>query len=342
MTARSDTKFMRALRGEANAVPPVWFMRQAGRYLPEYRELRTRAPSFLAFCYTPELAIEATLQPIRRFGFDASILFSDILVVPDGLGQKVWFVEGEGPRLEPIDVTDLSRLSLDGMVERLAPVYEAVAGIRAALPAETPLIGFTGAPWTLATYMIGGRSGGDHAPARLAGMRQPEAFAALMDLLVEACARHCLAQVAAGAEAIQIFDSWAGALDGADFEAWSVGPIARLVERIRAEAPHVPVIGFPRGAGASIAGFVEATQVDGVSLDQGVPLGYARDLQRSATVQGNLDPLRLVAGGAQLDAAVDRILEALGGGPFVFNLGHGITPDAPIAHVEQVLRRLRG
>jgi len=332
---------LRVLNGETVSPPPVWFMRQAGRYLPEYRALRTKAPTFLDFCYTPELAIEATLQPIQRFGFDAAILFSDILVVPDGLGQKVWFVEGEGPRLEPIDPADLSALSADRIEEALAPVYEAVRGIRAALPAETALIGFSGAPWTLATYMIGGKGGGDHFAARTASMRDEAAFQRLVDMLVEACARHCLAQVRAGAEVIQLFDSWAASLDEAGFARWSIAPIREITRRIKAEAPSVPVIGFPRGAGTMVDTFVDEAGVDGVSIDWTMSYAAGQALQRKIVVQGNLDPARLVAGGPQLIAAVDRILDAFAGGRFVFNLGHGINLETPIASVEAVLARIR-
>lgn len=335
------SSLLRALRGETVSPPPVWFMRQAGRYLPEYREIRKKAPSFLDFCYNPELAVEATLQPIRRFGFDAAILFSDILVVPDGLGQKVWFVEGEGPRLEPIGTGDLSGLSAERVREHLAPVYETVAAIRAALPAETALIGFTGAPWTLATYMIGGRGGGDHFPARKASMADPEGFARLIDLLVEACSIHAIAQVEAGAEVIQIFDSWAGSLDEEGFGRWSAAPIAAITRRIREVAPHVPVIGFPRGAGTLTEGFVETTGVDAVSLDWSYAYAAGRSLQERVTIQGNLDPARLVAGGPQLLAAVDRILDAFASGPFVFNLGHGISLETPVENVEATLERIR-
>ncbi len=332
---------LKALAGERQVPPPVWFMRQAGRYLPEYRELRKKAPTFLDFCYTAELAIEATLQPIRRFGYDASILFSDILVVPDGLGQKVWFVEGEGPRLEPIDPTDLSGLSADRIEDRLAPVYEAVRGIRAALPADVELIGFTGAPWTLATYMIGGKGGGDHFPARKASMAHPDAFARLVDLLVDGCTRHCLAQLDAGAQAIQIFDSWASSLDEEGFRRFSIAPIREIARRIHEAHPGVPVIGFPRGAGTLYPDFVDEAGVDAVSLDWSVSYAAGRALQARLPIQGNLDPARLVAGGPQLLEAVDRILDAFGGGPFVFNLGHGISLETPIANVEAVLDRIR-
>ncbi|WP_256461716.1 uroporphyrinogen decarboxylase [Acuticoccus sp. I52.16.1] len=329
---------VRSLRGETVSPAPIWFMRQAGRYLPEYRELRTKAASFLDFCYTPDLAVEATLQPMRRYAFDASIVFSDILVVPDALGQKTWFVQGEGPRLEPL--TDVGSLSLAGFDAHLSPVYETIARLRAELPAEKALLGFCGAPWTLATYMIAGKGGGDQFAARKAAAADPVAFQALIDLLVEACARHLVAQVRAGADALQIFDSWASALDEDGFSRWSIRPIGEIVNKVRA-ATDVPIIGFPRGAGAGYCPFVEETRVDAVSLDWSVPMDLAKTLQTRVCVQGNLDPARLVAGGAQLDAAVDRICAALGAGPFVFNLGHGISLETPPAHVTRVIERVK-
>lgn len=318
---------------------PVWFMRQAGRYLPEYRELRRKAADFLSFCYTPELAVEATLQPMRRYPFDASIIFSDILVVPHALGQHTWFVEGEGPRLTPI--TGPSALSLKSFDRHLAPVYEAVSGLRAALPADKAVIGFAGAPWTLATYMIAGRGGSDQWPARTFAAREPEAFGAIVDVLVEACSRHLVAQVRAGADAVQIFDSWASALDEPGFERWCIAPTARIVRAVKAACPQVPVIGFPRGAGFGYEAFAARTGVDAVSLDWTVPMAAARRLQRSLTVQGNLEPARLAAGGAPLDAAVDHICAALGDGPFVFNLGHGINLETPPEHVARVIERVK-
>ncbi|WP_342743820.1 uroporphyrinogen decarboxylase [Acuticoccus yangtzensis] len=330
---------VQALRGERVTPAPVWFMRQAGRYLPEYRELRTKAASFLEFCYTPDLAVEATLQPMRRYAFDASIVFSDILVVPDALGQKTWFVTGEGPRLEPI--TNASALSLKGFDAHLSPVYETIARLRAELPAEKALLGFCGAPWTLATYMIAGKGGGDQFAARKAMAADPEAFRGIIDMLVEACSRHLVAQVRAGADALQIFDSWASALDEEGFHEWSIRPIGDIVKKVRAEV-DVPIIGFPRGAGAGYQSFVDETGVDGVSIDWSVPMDFARNLQgRGVCVQGNLDPARLVAGGPQLDAAVDRICDALKDGPFIFNLGHGISLETPPEHVAQVIARVK-
>lgn len=334
-SASSPSALVRALRGEAVHPAPVWFMRQAGRYLPEYRELRTRAPSFLDFCYDPDLAVEATLQPMRRYAFDASIIFSDILVLPHALGQKVWFVEGEGPRLEP--TTDPSSLTLANLETHLAPVYEALRRLRAALPAEKGVLGFCGAPWTLATYMIAGRGGSEQWRARVFAASEPEIFSALVDILVEACTRHLVLQAQAGADALQIFDSWASALDEQGFHRWSIEPVRRIVEAVRAAAPGVPIIGFPRGAGHGYMPFVKGTRVDGVSLDWTVTMDAARELQRHACVQGNLDPARLAAGGVQLDAAVTRICEALRDGPFVFNLGHGISLETPPENVTRVI-----
>jgi len=332
---------MRVLAGEVVDPPPIWLMRQAGRFLPEYRAVRSKARDFLAFCYDPSLAVEATLQPIRRFGFDASIVFSDILVIPDALGQRVRFVEGEGPRLDPLDLATVDGLNLDRLESHLAPVYETISEVRAALPPETTLLGFAGAPWTIATYMTAGRGSPDQALARRIAYANPDGFDRLIGVLVEAVSRHLVAQLDAGADAVQIFDSWAGALDQTAFEAWSTAPTAAIVERVRAARPGARIIGFPRGAGAGLATYAAATGVDAVGLDWSVPFAAARQLPDSVAVQGNLDPMRLVAGGAGLDAAVDRILDAFEGRPFIFNLGHGVTPETPIEHVERVVARVR-
>jgi uroporphyrinogen decarboxylase len=333
---------LRVLDGEAAGPPPVWLMRQAGRYLPEYREIRQRAGSFLDLCYTPELAAEVTLQPIRRFGFDAAILFSDILVIPDALGRQVRFVEGEGPRLDPLAAEDVATLRAEGVTERLAPVFETVRRVRAGLDRDRALIGFCGAPWTVATYMIAGEGTADQAPARLMAYRDPAAMARLVDVLVEASAEYLVAQLRAGADAVQVFDSWAGSLDEEGFGRWCVAPVARLVGMVRAAVPGARIIGFPKGGGLGLERFVGETGVDAVGIDWTVPLGFARDrLQPHVAVQGNLDPLLLVAGGERLDAAVDRILDTLGPGRLIFNLGHGIGPETPVAHVERLLGRLR-
>jgi uroporphyrinogen decarboxylase len=318
-------------------------MRQAGRYLPEYRAVRSRAGSFLDLCYTPNLAAEVTLQPIERFGFDAAILFSDILVVPHALGVEVGFVEGEGPRVGRLDGPAVVQLTHQLDPCRVDPVYEAVALTRARLPRTTPLIGFVGAPWTVATYLAAGRGSPDHAEARLWAYRDPDSFGRLIDILVEASAAHLLGQVAAGADAVQIFDSWAGELPADQFARWCLAPLVRIVAAIRHTRPTLPVIVFARGAGSKLDMLAEALPDVALGLDTAEdPVAVDRLLPRGTVVQGNLDPLALVAGGAALEAAAARIVEAFRGRPHVFNLGHGIRPETPIAHVEQLLRRLRG
>ena len=325
-------------------MPPVWFMRQAGRYLPEYRELRAKAGSFLDLCFTPEWAAEATLQPIRRFHFDAAILFSDILVVPHALGRTVTFEVGEGPRLEPLDdAAKLGTLAASADDEVFAPVYEAVRRVKAALPAGVALLGFCGAPWTVATYMVAGRGTPDQAPARILAYREPEGFARMIDILVEVSSRYLVEQLKAGADAVQIFDTWAGVLPPAEFARWSIAPTRAIIENVRREIPDGKIIGFPRGAGASLGAYVDQVPINAVSLDWTAEPGFVRErIQSRVAVQGNLDPLVLLAGGAALNRAVDDILENYGRGPLIFNLGHGILPETPIAHVEQTLRRIRG
>lgn len=334
---------LRVLDGETLDVPPVWMMRQAGRYLPEYRAVRAGANGFLDLCYTPELAAEVTLQPIRRFGFDAAILFSDILVVPDALGQPVRFVEGEGPRLDPLTGRDgLASLLPEIDLDRLGPVFETIRLVKGALPPSVALLGFCGAPWTVATYMIAGRGTPEQLPARLWAYRDPEGFGLLIDRLVDASARYLCAQIDAGVDAVQIFDSWAGILPPAEFRRWAMEPVARIVSLVRARHPAARIIGFPRGAGTLYETYVREMAVDAVGLDWTVDTAWARDtLQPIRAVQGNLDPVVLIAGGAALDAAVDAILADLGHGPLIFNLGHGITPETPIGHVEQMLARIR-
>ena len=337
-----ERKLLKVLAGEAIFPPPIWVMRQAGRYLPEYRATRAEAGGFLDLCYTPRLATEVTLQPIRRYGFDAAILFSDILVIPDALGRKVSFLEGEGPVLEPLPLGEVGRLSGEGVVDRLAPVLEAVASIRAALPRETTLLGFCGAPWTVATYMIAGRGTPDQGPARRAALGDPERFGQLIDVLVAASIDYLVAQLRAGADAVQIFDTWAGVLDEASFERWVIEPTKRIVAGIRAAVPGARVIGFPKGAQASLARFAAESGVDAVGMDWTMPLGFARDaIQPKVALQGNLDPMRVVIGGRAIDEGVDRILETLGQGRLIFNLGHGITPDADPAHVARLVERVR-
>jgi uroporphyrinogen decarboxylase len=309
-------------------------MRQAGRYLPEYRALRAKAGGFLDLCYRPELAVEATLQPIRRFGFDAAILFSDILVVPHALGQPLEYREGEGPVLEPVRGADaVGGLRREGLTARLAPVYQAVAELAATLPRETALIGFAGAPWTVATYMVEGR-GGSHDEVKRWAFARPDEFQALIDLLIEATVEHLSAQLRAGAEAAQLFDTWAGVLPEPAFRRWCLEPARQIAARLKAEFPSAPLIGFPRGAGAALADYAQESGMDAVGLDTAVPLGWAREeVQAVRPVLGNLDPLMLVAGGEAMAAEARRILAALGQGPFVFNLGHGVVPQTPPEHV---------
>jgi uroporphyrinogen decarboxylase len=318
-------------------------MRQAGRYLPEYRALRERAGSFLDLCYTPALAAEATLQPIRRFGFDAAILFSDILIVPHALGLGLSFVEGEGPRVERIVLGEEARLARPLAEDRVAPVYEAVAAVRAALPAETPLIGFVGAPWTVATYLAAGRGSPDHAEARLWAYRDPSGFGRMIDALTEASTAHLLGQVAAGADIVQIFDSWAGELPADQFARWCLAPLVRIVAAVRQSRPGLPVIAFARGAGSKLGAVAAALPGVALGLDTAEDAAAVHRLLPPATVvQGNLDPLALIAGGGALEAAAKAVVAAFAGRPHIFNLGHGIRPETPIAHVEHLLRILRG
>jgi uroporphyrinogen decarboxylase len=332
------------LAGERLRPPPIWLMRQAGRYLPEYRELRAQAEGFLDFCFTPDLAVEATLQPIRRFGFDAAILFSDILVVPHALGQVVRFVEGVGPMLDPLRSTgDLDRLSHEGLCDRLAPVFEALRRLKLALPPATTLVGFAGAPWTVASYMIEGRSGSNFATSKRLAYEAPALFGRLVDLLVEATVEYLAAQVEAGAEALQIFDSWAGSLAEAELRRWSLEPMIRIVAALKGRHPQVPVILFPRGAGAMYGEFAARSGAAGLGLDSSVPLTWAAgELQPRLAVQGNLDPLLLTVGGAPMRAELARILEVLGQGPLIVNLGHGILPETPPTHVGELVEFVRG
>lgn len=329
------------LKGESVFPPPLWLMRQAGRYLPEYRETRKNAGSFLDLCYTPDLAVEVTLQPIRRFGFDASILFSDILVMPHALGRDLRFEEGRGPLMTPIDVAGIDRLETEAFHVNLSSVYETVRRLRTELPGETTLIGFCGAPWTVATYMIAGHGTPDQAPARLFAFRHPEALDRLLAILAEWSAQYLIRQIEAGADAVQIFDSWSGVLDQAAFQRFCVEPVAAIFRRVHEAHPGVPVIAFPKGAGSNYATYRQRTGANAIGLDWTVPLDFAAGLQRDGAVQGNLDPLRLVAGGRALTEGVEAILANLGEGPLVFNLGHGITPETPIDHVEQMVRQIR-
>ena len=332
---------LEVLRGKVAFPPPLWMMRQAGRYLPEYRETRRHAGSFLDLCYDPDLAVEVTLQPIERFGFDAAILFSDILVVPHALGRGLRFEEGRGPLMTPISASEIAALDTSAFHVNLEPVYETVRRLRLKLPDKTTLLGFCGAPWTVATYMIAGHGTSDQAPARLFAYREPEAFRALLDLLADHSAAYLARQIEAGADAVQIFDSWSGVLDEACFEAFCVAPVARIVKTLKRKYPQVPVIGFPKGAGALYRHYRRKTGVDALGLDWTVPGESARALQEEGAVQGNLDPLRLVAGGRALDEGIETILATLGNGPLVFNLGHGILPETPVAHVERMVNQVR-
>jgi uroporphyrinogen decarboxylase len=332
------------LAGKRQTVPPIWLMRQAGRYLPEYRELREKAGGFLDLVFNPKLAAEVTLQPVRRFGFDAAILFSDILVVPHALGQKVAFTAGEGPQLDPlIDGDAVRRLREQLDHDRLAPIYETIGLAKNALPPGVALLGFCGAPWTVATYMIAGGGTPDQSPARLLAYRDASSFARLIDVLITASASYLARQFAAGVDAVQIFDTWAGVLPPEEFDRWCIAPMQRLIGELRRQVPGAKVIGFPRGAGTALTRYVAQVPVDAVGLDWTIDRIFARDnIQSNVPVQGNLDPLVLVAGGSALAQAVDAVLDAFAAGPFIFNLGHGILPETPIAHVEQMLARVRG
>jgi uroporphyrinogen decarboxylase len=337
-------KFLQTLDGAASPTPPLWMMRQAGRYLPEYRAIRASVPTFLDFCYSPKLATEATLQPIKRFAFDAAILFSDILVVPDALGQKVTFEQGEGPRLPPItSAEDFAKLKPEIDLAKLEPVFETIDRVKSGLPSEVALIGFCGAPWTVASYMIAGRGTPDQAPARLFAYRHPDLFQKLIDLLVESSIVYLERQFIAGVEAVQIFDSWAGVLPALEFERWCLKPVLAIVEGVKARVPHARIIAFPRGVGSHLTAFTGHPGINALGLDTATdPVWAATHVQPFKPVQGNLDPLALIAGNQALDRSVDLIKAAFKGRPYIFNLGHGILPETPIAHVEQLVSRVRG
>jgi uroporphyrinogen decarboxylase len=344
LTQSPTTKpFLEVLSGRRQPVPPLWMMRQAGRYLPEYREVRAKAGGFLDLCFTPEFAVEVTLQPIRRFAFDAAIIFSDILVIPYALGRDVRFEVGEGPRLDPLDTPDkVGTLSSTGDFAKLEPVFEALRRVRRELDPKIALIGFCGAPWTVATYMVAGQGTPDQAPARMMAYRHPDAFAKIIDTIVENSIEYLLGQLKAGADVLQIFDTWAGVLPPREFQRWSVEPTKRIVEGVRKKVPDAKIIGFPRGAGALLPSYVEATKVDAVSIDWAAEPSLIRNkVQSRVAVQGNLDPLVLIAGGDALDRAVDDVLSNYAAGRLIFNLGHGIQPETPIAHVEQMVKRVR-
>jgi uroporphyrinogen decarboxylase len=335
--------FVEVLSGRRQPVPPLWMMRQAGRYLPEYREVRGKAGSFLDLCFTPQFAAEVTMQPIRRFNFDAAIIFSDILVIPYALGRSVRFEVGEGPRLDPLDTPDkVGTLSARADFTKLEPVFEALRRVRLELDPKIALIGFCGAPWTVATYMVAGQGTSDQAPARMMAYRHPEAFAKIIDAVVENSIIYLLGQLKAGADVLQIFDTWAGVLPPREFQRWSIEPTRRIVAGVRKQVPDAKIIGFPRGAGALLPHYVEATGVDAVSIDWATEPSLIREkVQSRVAVQGNLDPLVLIAGGAALDRAIDDVLSNYAGGRLIFNLGHGIQPETPIAHVAQMVQRVR-
>ena len=339
MSGGQPKPLLRALAGEALPRPPWWLMRQAGRYLPEYRALRARAEDFVGFCLTPALAAEATLQPVRRFGMDAAIVFADILLVPRALGQRVAFDDG-GPKLEPIaDNASVAALRRDGMAD-LDPVCETLRRCRRDLPPETALIGFAGSPWTVATYMVEGGASRDFARVKGWAYRDPDGFAALIERIGDATIVYLKAQIAAGADCVQLFDSWAGILSESGFERWVIGPTRRIVAALKASFPAVPIIGFPRGAGILVARYAAETRVDAVSLDTGVPLGRAGELIPQRVLQGNLDPVALVAGGTAMEREVRRIREALAGRAHIFNLGHGVLPQTPPENVAALGRLL--
>lgn len=337
-------KLLRSLAGEAMEVPPVWLMRQAGRYLPEYRATRAQAGDFLSLCYNPELAAEVTLQPIRRFGFDASILFADILLVPQALGADLWFVTGEGPRLSTITgAADMGRMKTrDDIHETLNPVYETVRILAGALPKDVTLIGFAGAPWTVATYMIAGRGTPDQAPAHKLREEDPATFDALMELITDATIDYLDQQVQAGAEVVKLFDSWAGSLTGEAFDKYALAPAKRIITELKSRHPDLPVIAFPREAGEKYLGFAKAVGADCLAIDTSVDVTWAAEnLQPDGCVQGNLDPQLMITGGEELAVEARRIRDALKGGPHVFNLGHGITPQADPENVHVLLEAIR-
>jgi len=342
---KSGKSLLAVLDGFVTPRPPIWFMRQAGRYLPEYRRVRAEAGGFVELCLDPAMAAEVTLQPVRRFGLDAAIIFSDILILPHALGVKLWFEEGEGPRLEPVDQRERFAAMADALDRGItARVYEAIAQVRARLPANVTLIGFCGAPWTVATYLIAGRGTENQAPAKELMRGDEVLFGAIIERLADATAQHLIGQIDAGAEVVQIFDTWAGALDAADYERWCVTPTVRIVKTVQKAKPAAKVIVFPKGVGLpGVARVVEACGADAVSLDQSADRKTARArLGGTCALQGNLAPETLVAGGAALDREIDQVLEDFRGARHIFNLGHGILKQTPIAHVEQMIARVRG
>ena len=342
MTQLSNKPVLSVLSGEALETPPVWLMRQAGRYLPEYREVRARAKNFIDFCFSPDLAAEVTLQPIRRFGFDAAIMFADILLIPIALGRKVWFVTGEGPKLDPFDVREFDALAENRDDSVLSPIGETLRRVKPELPAETTLIGFAGSPWTVATYMVEGGGSKDRFRARVAAWEYAEAFDGMLAHIADATADYLVMQARAGADVLKLFDSWAEGMPEPLFERVVIRPTARIVERVRAAGVTVPIIGFPRGAGSFYRRYARETGVTAVALDTGLDPEWVKTiLPEDMPVQGHLDPAALRAGGEALDSEVDRIISAWRGRPHIFNLGHGITPDVPVDHVHWLIDRIR-
>ena len=341
MSAPAPKKLLNVLKGNQEEIPPVWLMRQAGRYLPEYRSLRAEKGGFLELAYDSDCAAEITLQPIRRFGFDGAILFSDILVIPHAMGQDLWFETGEGPRLAP-PLKDHDFETLVPAPERLDPIFETVRKVSAALPPETTFLGFAGSPWTVATYMVAGQGSKDQSDARRMAYGHPERFGSLIDRIIDATVDYLSGQIEAGVDAVQLFDSWAGSLSPAQFEDWVVAPNAKIVAGLKARHPDTPIIGFPKGAGGKLPAYARETGVDAIGVDETVDPVWANEaLPAGMPVQGNLDPLALIAGGAALENAVQRMLDAFADRPHVFNLGHGILPDTPIEHVEKLLTLVR-
>jgi uroporphyrinogen decarboxylase len=339
---QTDKPLLAVLKGQRRDPPPMWLMRQAGRYLPEYQALRAKSGGFLDMAYDPEAAAEITLQPLKRFPFDAAILFSDILIVPHAIGQELTFVAGEGPRLSP-PLADASLDELQPVLERLEPIWATVARVKAQLSPETTFLGFAGSPWTVATYMVAGQGSRDQAEARSLAYSDPGKFGAIIRRIEEVTLDYLSGQVEAGVDAVQLFDSWAGSLAPSEFERWVIEPTARIVERFRARHPRTPVIGFPKGAGGKLRAYASETGIDALGLDETVdPSWAARELPPGLPVQGNLDPLALIAGGEALRSAVSRILDAFADRPHIFNLGHGIQQTTPIEHVEELVSLVKG
>ena len=344
MSAALNTSLLNVLNGETVSPRPIWMMRQAGRYLPEYRELRAKAGSFLDLCFNPEWAAEVTLQPIRRFGFDAAILFSDILVIPYARGQDVTFSAGEGPQLPPLqDAQAIAALCSEVDQNKLAPIYETIRRVKVQLPPHVTFLGFCGAPWTVATYMIAGHGTPDQAPARLFAYREPKAFSLLIEKLVESSIAYLVAQLQAGVDAVQLFDTWAGVLPPEEFQKWCIEPAEKIVDGVRKIVPDAKIIGFPRGVSDLLPAYAERVKVNAISVDWTANRKQlAAMIDQSIALQGNLDPLALLAGGDALDRAIDAIMNDFSGRPFIFNLGHVTLPPTPISHVERMIARVRG